>query len=67
MSVASAVGMEGRLITEDYLVPQIIFQEFQQVYTEDSAKLFVIFSECLHKCQLVSLEFQMLVKNIPDC
>jgi hypothetical protein len=31
------------------------------------AKLFVIFSECLHKCQLVSLEFQTLVKNIPDC
>ena len=45
----------------------IIFQEFQHVYTEDSARLFVIFSECLHKCQLVSLEFQTLVKNIPDC
>ena len=67
MPVDSAVHMEGRLITEDYPVPKIIFQEFQHVYTEDSAKLFVIFSECLHKCQLVSLEFQMLLKNIPDC
>ena len=46
MSVASAVGMEGRLITEDYLVPQIIFQEFQQVYTEDSAKLLFLVSAC---------------------
>jgi len=67
MPFDSAVDMVGRLITEDYPVPKIIiFQEFQHVYTEDSAKLFVIFSEGLHKCQLVSLEFQTLVKNIPD-
>ena len=46
MPVDSAVDMEGRLITEDYPVTKIIiFQEFQHVYTEDSAKLFVIFSE----------------------
>ena len=56
--------MEGRLITEDYPVLKIIFQEFQHVYAEDSSKLFVILSEFLHKCRLVILEFQTLVKNI---
>lgn len=49
------------------LSPKSYFPAFPACLHWRQCKVIIIFSECFHKCQSVSLEFQTFVKNIPLC